>query len=334
MAEAVAAPPFAGRTALVTGAAGLVGSNLVARLVADGAEVTVLLRDLDGASPLAPIVAAGRVRTVRGTLVDYADVERAVVEAEAEFCFHLGAQTLVPVASKMPLATFEANVMGTAHVLEAVRRHASLGTRVIMASSDKAYGSAGERAYVEALPLLGAQPYDASKAAAEVVARSYSQVYGVPVATLRCANTYGPGDLNWSRLIPGALRAVLRGETLDIRSDGTPRRDYIHVDDVVTAYLLTAARFDELGLAGEAFNVGTGVATPVLGLVAAIDAACRAAGAGPLQTRVLGTARHEIPFQALDASKMRVRLGWASPATLADGLRRTIPWYREAAARG
>lgn len=333
MAEAVAVPSFVGRTVLVTGAAGLVGSNLVARLVADGAEVTVLLRDLDGSSPLAAIVAAGRVRTVRGTLVDYADVERAVVEAEAEFCFHLGAQTLVPVASKMPLATFEANVMGTAHVLDAVRRHASLGTRVIVASSDKAYGSAGERAYVEDLPLLGTQPYDASKSAAEMVIRSYSQVYDVPVCTLRCANTYGAGDLNWSRLIPGALRAVLRGETLDIRSDGTPRRDYIHVDDIVTAYLLTAARFDELGLAGEAFNAGTGVATSVLELVAAIDTACRLAGAGSLQTRVLGTARHEIPFQVLDASKMRGRLGWAPSVTLADGLPRTIPWYREAAAR-
>lgn len=334
MADTVALPSFAGRPVLVTGAAGLVGGNLVGRLVDAGAEVTVLLRDLDGSSLLAPLVAAGRVRTVRGTLVEYGDVERAVVEAEAEFCFHLGAQTLVPVASKMPLATFQANVMGTAHVLEAVRRHASLGTRVIVASSDKAYGSAGERAYVEDLPLLGTQPYDASKSAAEMVVRSYSLVYGVPVATLRCANTYGPGDLNWSRLIPGALRAAIRGETLDIRSDGTPKRDYIHVDDVVTAYLLAAARFDELGLAGEAFNAGTGIATSVHDLVAAINGACRAEGLGALRTRVLGTARHEIAFQVLDASKMRARLGWAPSVTLADGLRRTIPWYREAVGRG
>lgn len=329
MAQPLALPSFAGRAILVTGGAGLVGSNLVRRLVADGAEVTVLLRDLDGASPLAPIVAEGRVRTVRGTLTNYVDVERAVVEAEAEFCFHLGAQTLVPVASRVPLATFEANVMGTANLLEAVRRHASIGTRVVVASSDKAYGSAGERPYVEDLPLLGTQPYDASKSAAEMVVRSYNRVYGVPVATLRCANTYGPGDLNWSRLIPGALRAVFRGETLDIRSDGTPRRDYIHVDDVVGAYLCTAARFDELGLAGEAFNAGTGVATSVLELVAAIDAACQAAGAGTLRTRVLGTARHEIPFQVLDASKLRGRLGWAPSVTLAEGLRGTIPWYQE-----
>lgn len=319
---------LAGRRVVVTGAAGLVGSNLVARLIEARAEVTALIRDLDGGSPLAPLVAAGRVRTVSGTLLDYADVERALVESEADFCFHLGAQTLVPVASKVPLATFEANVMGTAHVLEAVRRHPSFGTRVIVASSDKAYGSAGERPYVEDLPLLGVQPYDASKAAAETVIRSYSQVYGVPVATLRCANTYGPGDLNWSRLIPGALRAALRGEILEIRSDGTARRDYIYVDDVVTAYLLTAARFDELALAGEAFNVGTGLATSVLELVGAIDHACRTAEMGMLETTILGTARHEIPFQVLDASKMRTRLGWAPSIALADGLARTLPWYR------
>jgi CDP-glucose 4,6-dehydratase len=146
---------------------------------------------------------------------------------------------------------------------------------------------------------------------------------------LRCANTYGPGDLNWSRLIPGALRAALRGETLDIRSDGTPRRDYIHVDDVVTAYLLTAVRFDELALAGEVFNAGTGLATSVLELVGAIDLACRTVEVGTLQTRVVGTASHEIPFQVLDASKIRTRLGWEPSITLGDGLARTLPWYRE-----
>lgn len=327
MAEALAS--LAGRRVVVTGAAGLVGSNLVARLIEDRAEVMALIRDLDGSSRLAPLIAAGRLRTVTGTLLNYVDVERVLVESEAEFCFHLGAQTLVPVASKVPLATFEANVMGTAHVLEAVRRHASFGTRVIVASSDKAYGSAGQRAYVEDLPLLGTQPYDASKVAAEAVIRSYSQVYGVPVATLRCANTYGPGDLNWSRLIPGALRAALRGETLEIRSDGTPRRDYMHVDDVVTAYLLMAARFDELALAGEAFNAGTGLATSVLELVGEIDLACRTAEVGTLRTRVVGTARHEIPFQVLDASKIRTRLGWAPSIMLGDGLTRTLPWYRE-----
>ncbi|TAJ16434.1 MAG: NAD-dependent epimerase/dehydratase family protein [Dehalococcoidia bacterium] len=332
MAEAVAAA-LSGRRVLVTGAAGLVGSNLVPRLLDAGAEVTVLLRDLDGSSPLAAVVAAGRVRTVRGTLVEYVDVERALVESEAEFCFHLGAQTLVPVASKVPLATFEANVMGTAHVLEAARRHPSFGTRIVVASSDKAYGSAGERAYIEDLPLMGTQPYDASKSAAEMVIRSYSQVYTVPVVTLRCANTYGPGDLNWSRLIPGALRAVLRGETLEIRSDGTPRRDYMHVDDAVTAYLLAASRFDELNLAGEAFNAGTGIATSVLELTGVIDGACRAAGVGALNTRVLGTAQHEIPFQVLDATKMRSRLGWSPSTSLSDGLARTIPWYREAITR-
>lgn len=327
MAEALTS--LTGRRVMVTGAAGLVGSNLVARLIEDRAEVTVLVRDLDGGSLLAPFVADGRVRMVSGTLLDYDDVERALVESEAEFCFHLGAQTLVPVASKVPLATFEANVMGTAYVLEAVRRYPSLGTRVLVASSDKAYGSAGERAYVEDLPLLGTQPYDASKAAAETIIRPYSQVYGVPIATLRCANTYGPGDRNWSRLVPGALRAALQGETLEIRSDGTPRRDYIHVDDVVTAYLLTAARFDELALAGEVFNVGTGVATSVFELVDTIDVVCRMAEVGTLQTKVLGTARHEIPFQVLDASKLRERLSWAPSATLADGLARTLPWYRE-----
>ncbi len=203
-----------------------------------------------------------------------------------------------------------------------------------MASSDKAYGSAGERPYVEALPILGTQPYDASKSAAEMVVRSYNQVFGAPVVTLRCANTYGGGDLNWSRLIPGALRAALRGDTLDIRSDGTPKRDYVHIDDVVDAYLLAARRFDECSLSGEAFNAGTGIATSVLDLAAVIDGACRTAGIGSLHTRVLGTARHEIPFQVLDATKMHTRLGWSPSVSLADGLARTIPWYRAVLARG
>lgn len=325
---------LAGRRVLVTGAAGLVGGNLVARLLESRAEVTVLVRDLDGWSLLANPIAAGAVRTVRGTLTDYADVERALVESEAEYCFHLAAQTLVPVASRSPLITFETNVLGTAHVLEAARRHAAFGTRVIVASSDKAYGSAGEEAYVEDLPLDGTQPYDASKAASEIVIRSYAQVCGVPVVTLRCANTYGPGDLNWSRLIPGALRAALGGQVLDIRSDGSPCRDYIHVDDVVTAYTLAATRFDAQGLAGQAFNVGTGVATSVLELTEALDAVCREAAVGGLQTQIQGTARHEIPFQVLDASRAREGFGWAPTIPLAEGLRRTLPWYRERLAGG
>jgi CDP-glucose 4,6-dehydratase len=290
--------------------------------------VTALVRDLDGASLLAPIVRDGRCRVVRGALEDYADVERALVESEARTVFHLGAQTLVPVAARIPLATFEANVMGTAHVLEAVRRHGP-ETQVIVASSDKAYGSAGERPYVEDLPLLGAQPYDASKAAAEAVIRSYQRVYGVQVATLRCANTYGAGDLNWSRLIPGAIRAALRGETLEIRSDGTPRRDYIHVSDAVAAYLLVAARFEAEHLAGEAFNVGTGKPTSVVEVVEAVAQTLRDAGAGTLESRILGVAQHEIPYQVLDHQRIASRLGWAAAVPLDEGLRRTLPWYRE-----
>ncbi len=316
-----------GRPVLVTGASGLIGSHLVSRLVDAGADVTVLVRDLDGASPLAAIVGAGRCRVVRGVLEAYADVERAFVESDARTVFHLGAQTLVPVAARIPLATFAANVMGTAHVLEAVRRHGKVA-HVIVASSDKAYGSAGEHPYTEELPLRGAQPYDASKAAAETLIRSYGEAYGVAVATLRCANTYGPGDLNWSRLIPGALRAALRGEVLEIRSDGAPVRDYIHVTDVVSAYLLVAERFDAEGLAGAVFNVGTEHATSVLEVLDTLDEVLRVGGVGALKRRVLGIAEHEIPFQVLDSSRIRSRLGWHPSVSLADGLRETLPWYR------
>ena len=325
MAEGVAF--WANRPVLVTGASGLVGSNLVPALLDAGAEVTAFVRDLDGASPLAAIVRDGGCRVVRGALEDYAAVERAFVESEARTVFHLGAQTLVPVAARIPLATFAANVMGTAHVLEAVRRHGA-GAHVVAASSDKAYGPAGTQPYLEDQPLLGAQPYDASKAAAETVIRSYQRVYGVATATLRCANTYGPGDLNWSRLIPGAIRAGLRGETLDIRSDGSPMRDYVHVSDVVAAYMLVAERFASDGLAGEAFNVGTGSPASVLDVLRAVSAALRESGAGALEHRALGVAEHEILFQVLNHARITARLGWHPSVALDEGIRRTLPWYR------
>ncbi len=316
---------WGGRQVFVTGATGLLGSWMVDELLARGAEVTCLVRDWVPNSRLVTGGTLERVQTVRGELEDYATVLRALNEYEIDTVFHLGAQTIVGTASRSALSTFESNVKGTWTLLEACRALPGLVRRVIVASSDKAYGAHDALPYTEDTPLQGRFPYDVSKSCADLIALSYAHTYEVPVAVTRCGNLYGGGDLNFNRLIPGTIRSALRDESPVIRSDGTFVRDYFYVRDAVDAYLALAERLPEPGLTGEAFNFGT--ETP-LSVLEVVDVLLGLMGRD-LEPTILNEATREIRAQYLDCSKAKRILGWEPHHTLEDGLRETISWYEE-----
>jgi CDP-glucose 4,6-dehydratase len=315
-----------GRKTLVTGATGLLGSQVTRLLLEHGAEVTVLLRDWMPESPLVGTGDLARCRIVRGELEDYFSVLRAVNEHEIDTIFHLGAQTIVGTAARSVVSTFESNITGTMNVLEAARICSSLVKRVVIASSDKAYGSHPKLPYTEDVPLQGRFPYDASKACAELICQSYFHSFAVPVAITRCGNLYGGGDLNWNRIIPGTIRSVLRNERPIIRSDGRFVRDYFYVEDAAAANLLLAESLEEKQLAGEAFNFGT--ETP-LTVIEVVDRILARMGRKDLEPVIRNEASLEIREQFLDCAKARTRLGWKPAFTFEDGLDRTIAWYRD-----
>jgi CDP-glucose 4,6-dehydratase len=315
---------WSGRSVLVTGASGLVGSHLVSELLKRDAAVTAFIRDHDRLSELYRSGAIDRVAVVDGALENLPDLERAVAESECSIVFHLGAQTVVSVGIRSPLLTLESNVRGTYNLLEACRRRDSAIEGVILASSDKAYGPS-DHPYREDDPLRPDAPYDASKSAAELIAHSYFATFGVPVAVLRCGNTYGGGDLNWSRIVPGTIRSFLRGEAPEIRSDGTFVRDYIYVADVVSAYLETAEAVSLPGVKGEAFNFASGSQVSVLEMVRLIG---ELVGPKLPEPRILNIVKNEIREQRLSIEKARKVLAWEPRVSLRDGLRMTIDWYR------
>lgn len=329
VSELAQAPLFwRDRRVFVTGATGLLGGHLVEALLAGGAEVICLVRDWE---PRARLIEEGwidRVSQVRGELEDLAVLERAVNEHEIETVFHLGAQTIVGTAARSPLSTFESNVRGTWNVLEACRRAGQLVGRVVVASSDKAYGEHADLPYTEETPLRGKFPYDASKAAADLIAASYFHTYALPVVIARCGNLFGPGDLNWNRLVPGTIRSALRGEPPVVRSDGTLVRDWFFVRDAVDGYLALAERAREPGIAGEAFHFGSERPLSVLELVGLIY---RLAGRPMPPPTIRDEATHEIPRQFLDCSKARTRLGWGAAQGLEAGLTETIAWHAQRA---
>ncbi len=259
------------------------------------------------------------------SLEDYELLLRAVNEYEIDSVFHLGAQTIVGTAKRSALSTFEANVRGTWNLLDACRECPKLIERVVVASSDKAYGVHEKLPYTEDAPLQGRFPYDASKSAADLIAVSYYHTYGTPLAITRCGNLFGGGDLNWNRLIPGTIRSALRGESPIIRSDGTFVRDYFYVKDAVDAYLQLAERLPESGFCGEAFNFGTETPVTVLELV---DEILGLMGGNTPAPTVLNEASNEIPKQFLDCAKARRMLDWKPGHTQKQGLEETIAWYR------
>ncbi|HEY1011416.1 MAG TPA: NAD-dependent epimerase/dehydratase family protein [Herpetosiphonaceae bacterium] len=313
------------RPTFVTGATGLVGAWLVRRLLEAGAEVVCLVRDWVPQSELLRSGLADRVRLVRGDICDQPLLERALGEYEIETVVHLAAQTIVGIANRNPVSTFEANIRGTWTLLEACRRSPKVG-QIVVGSSDKAYGDQERLPYTETDPLQGQHPYDVSKSCADLIARTYAVTYGLPVAITRCGNFYGGGDLNWSRIIPGTIRSVLRGQRPVIRSDGSFVRDYFYVEDGAAAYMtLAEALARDPSLRGEAFNFSNEIQVTVLELVERILAEMGSA----LVPDVRNEASHEIRHQYLSAAKARDLLGWAPLFDLGAGLRSTIAWYED-----
>ncbi len=311
------------RPTLVTGATGLVGGWVVRHLLRAGADVVCLVRDWIPESELVRGGHLARVKTVRGDVRDQPLLERVLGEFEVDTAIHLAAQTLVPVANRNPVATFESNIAGTWALLEACRRSPKV-RQIVLASSDKAYGDADVLPYDESTPLRGRHPYDVSKSCADLIAQSYALTYDLPVAITRCGNFYGPGDLNWNRIVPGTVRSVLRGERPVIRSDGTHVRDYFYVEDGAAAYLLLAEKLAaDPSLRGEAFNFSNEIQVSVLELVQRLLDQM----GSRLKPDVRNEASNEIKHQSLSAAKARARLGWRPLFTLEEGLRRTIPWY-------
>lgn len=318
------------RSTLVTGATGLIGGWLVRQLVEAGADVVCLVRDWVPQCELARSGLLERVKVVRGDVRDQALLERALGEYEVSAVIHLAAQSIVKVANEDPAGALDANVRGTWALLEACRRRPGVRAAVL-ASTDKVYGDVEQLPYSEEMPFLARYPHDVSKACAEMIAQSYAATYGLPLAITRLPNVYGGGDLNWSRIIPGTIRAALAGQAPEITSDGQFIRDYLYVEDAAAIHLLLAQRLaEEPGLAGQAFNVSNETHLTVLELVGRILALM---GAG-VQPRVLNRAKHEIKDQYLDAGKARRLLGWRPLYSMDDGLALTIDWYRSYFERG
>lgn len=313
------------RPVFVTGGSGLLGGWLVRALADAGADVVCLVRDWVPQSELLGDALVRRVRIVRGDVREQQVLERSLGEYEIDTVFHLAAQTIVGVAQRNPVSTFESNIQGTWALLEACRR-SPLVKSVVVASSDKAYGDQATLPYDEETPLQGEHPYDVSKSCADLIARTYAVSYGLPVAITRCGNFYGGGDLNWNRLVPGTIRSVLRGDRPVIRSDGTLIRDYFYVEDGVAANMrLAEALRQRPELAGEAFNFSNEIQVSVLDLTTQILQRMGSA----LVPDVRNEAKHEILHQYLSAAKARRLLDWSPGFTLPDGLDRTIAWYTD-----
>lgn len=317
------------RRVFVTGGTGLLGSHMIAELLRQGAEVVCLVRDWVPESEAHTSGSLARCRVVRGELEDYQLTLRALNEYEIDTIFHLGAQTIVGTASRSPLSTFESNVRGTWVLLEAARQLKAI-QRVIVASSDKAYGEHEVLPYTEDAPLAGRFPYDASKSCADIISLSYFHSFRLPVAVTRCGNLYGGGDLNFNRLIPGTIRSALKNESPVIRSDGSFVRDYFYVRDAVTAYMMLAERVPEDGFVGEAFNFGTEEPMSVIAMASRI---LESMDRSSLPLTILNQATNEIPRQYLDCTKARRRMGWEPRWTLEASLAETVKWYREWHAR-
>lgn len=311
---------------LVTGATGMVGAWVTKWLVDAGAYTVAFVSDTDPQSELIRSGYINRVAVINGRLENYADVERAINNQEVDSIIHLGAQPIVGAADRSPRHTFESNIQGTWNVLDAARVLAGLVKRIVVASSDKAYGTQPNLPYTEDMSMNGDHPYEVSKSCTDLIAVTYARTYGLPVTVARCGNIYGGGDLNWNRIVPGTFRSLIRNEQPILRSDGTFVRDYLHVNDIVSAYLLLGEHTDNEGFCGQGFNFSDESPLTVMDIYKAI---CVAAGKPDVQPKVLNSAVGEIKDQYLDSSKAHHRLGWHAQVSLAEGLADSYRWYSD-----
>jgi len=313
-----------GMNVLVTGADGFIGSHIAKALADKRANVTTIVRDVKKTSNLDVLNLRSKVNVIHGDLVNFHDCERTINEYDIQFVFHIAAQAIVGPANRSPLSTFESNIKGTWNILEACRLSKTV-KGLIVASSDKAYGQQKKLPYTEESQLNGYYPYDASKACAEILARCYYMTYNLPLAITRNANTYGPADMNMSRIIPDVITTILRGEQPIIRSDGTPERDYMYIKDAVSAYLTLAENLHRKEVVGQAFNFGTGKPISVIDLYNKI---IKLMGKNT-KPKILGEAKNEIDRQYLAIGKVKKILKWQPGYTIDRGLKETIEWYRQ-----
>ena len=312
------------RPVLVTGCTGILGSELTQQLVDLGANVTGLVRDRVPHSNLWRSPAGDSISVVTGDLHSVSLLQRILAEYEIDTIFHLAAQTIVPIANRSPLSTFESNVRGTWNLLEAARTTSGVG-KVVVASSDKAYGDSDRLPYTESHRLEGKTPYDVSKSCSDLIAQSYHAHFGLAVCISRCGNIFGPGDLNWNRLIPGTIRSNYFKEKVYVRSDGSSLRDYVYVKDVAASYLAIAHAMENPAVHGEAFNVSDESPLSVLDVVRTLCELMQV----PFEPEIANVASGEIPAQHLDCSKLRAATDWRPMRTLEQALRETIDWYHE-----
>ncbi len=313
------------RPTLVTGATGLLGGWIIKQLLDLGADIVCLVRDWVPRSELVRSNLVEQVKIVRGDICDLALLERVLGEYEIETVFHLAAQTIVGIANRNPISTFQTNISGTWSLLEACRRSKKVSA-IVVASSDKAYGDQEILPYDENTSLQGRHPYDVSKSCADLIAQSYFATYRLPVGITRCGNFYGGGDLNWNRIVPGTIRSILRGKQPIIRSDGQYVRDYFYIEDGAAAYILLAEQLaNSRELHGEAFNFSNEAPVSVLEIVERIIKLMDS----NIKPVILNEADNEIRQQYLSSAKARKMLNWEPLVTLDEGLSRTIAWYRD-----
>jgi CDP-glucose 4,6-dehydratase len=313
------------RPVFVTGATGLIGNWLVRRLLEAGADVVCLVRDWVPQSEFVRSRLIEKVKVVRGDVTDQELLERVLGEYEIDTIIHLAAQTIVGIANRNPVSTFNANIVGTWSLLEACRRSPTV-KQIVIASSDKAYGSHDVLPYTEDFPLRGQHPYDVSKSCADLLAQAYAKTYELPIGITRCGNFFGGGDLNWNRIVPGTIRSVLRGQSPVIRSDGQFVRDYFYAEDGALVNMTLAEHLaQDRDLRGQAFNFSNEIQVTVLELVERLLALMKS----DLKPDIRNEATNEIRHQYLSAAKAREQLNWKPQFSLDEGLARTIDWYQD-----
>jgi len=311
-----------GNNVLVTGGNGLVGSHIVEELLKNNANVIVLIRSQNPKSYFVTECLDKKTILAYGDLKDFKRIHDIISKYEIEYIFHLGAQPIVSTALINTVETFETNINGTINILESARL-CNLVKGIVVASSDKAYGISKELPYTEETPLKGAFPYDTSKSCTDLIAQSYFKTYGMPITIARFGNIYGPGDLNFNRIIPGAIKAALLYETLDIRSDGKMIREYLYAKDVADGYLMLCENINKSK--GEAFNLSSGLKLTVIEVIERISKIINK----KINYKILNIAKNEIYEQYLSTEKVEKFFGWKTKYSFENGIKETIKWYEK-----